>query len=236
MDGNETYRPVSGLAVAALGVGCLSFLAAFGTFFWVLPLLGVCMAAAALRDLGRPESPKVGRLAALAGLALAIGFGLQGIAGTVTSRWLAARRAEQAASVFVEAVRHGRIMAARMMLADDQLYALAAGMVGGEDGTEPVDMTVVDTRFETLPAVAAVRACGPGATPRLTCRGYRAESREAKDGWLVDLALEPCATGGPCVVRLELRKELRQSAAGLVERWTVSRLQFVEPTPPPAPS
>lgn len=236
MDGSETYRPVSGLAVAALVVGALSFLATFGSFFWVLPLVGVCMAVAALRDLGRPESPKVGRLAALAGLALAIGFGIQGLTGTLTTRWLAARRAEQAATVFVEAVLRGRIMAARLMLAEDQLYALASGMVGGEDGDEPVEMSIVDARFEKLPSVVAIRGCGPGATPRLACRGYRPESREAKDGWLVELSLSPCATGGPCVVRLELRQELRRSAAGLVERWTVSKLQLVEPLPRPEPA
>jgi len=209
----------------------VSAAAVFGSVFWMLPLVGVCLAVVALRDLARPDSPKVGRLAAIAGLALAVGFGTQGVAATGVSQWLRERRVEQAAGVFVDAVRQGRTTAARRMLADDQLYALSGGMVGGEDDNEAVDMRVVESRFEKLPAVSAIRDCGRGATPRITCRGYRPDSREAKDGWLVDLVLAPCGSGGESLVRLELRLDMRRAAAGLVERWNVSKLELVAPAP-----
>ena len=237
MDGGETYRPVSGLAVAALVTGLLSAAAVFGSVFWVLPLVAVCLAVVALRELARPESQKVGRLAAIAGLALAVGFGTQGVAATFVSRWLRERRVEQAAGVFVDAVRQERTTAARRMLADDVLYMLSSGMVGGEDPVNnAVDMAVVETRLLKLPAVEAIRDCGRDATPRISCRGYRPDSQEAKDGWLVDLVFAPCAAGGECVVRLELRLDMRRAAEGLVERWNISKLELVTPAPARDPS
>ena len=59
------YLPVSRLAVAAAGLGAISALALASPVFWVLPLVAIGIAVAALRDVGRPEAPKAGRLAAM---------------------------------------------------------------------------------------------------------------------------------------------------------------------------
>lgn len=69
------YRPVSRLAVAALAAGAVSALALTSQFAWVLPLVAIGIAVAALADVNRAGGGKAGGLAAVAGLALAVGFG-----------------------------------------------------------------------------------------------------------------------------------------------------------------
>ena len=74
-------RPVSGLAVAALLAGCGSALVLFTSLAAMLPLVAMLLAAVALIDLSRSEGRRVGRGAALVGLALAIGFAAQAAGG-----------------------------------------------------------------------------------------------------------------------------------------------------------
>ena len=141
------YRPVSALAVAAAASGAVSTLALVGPVFWVLPLVGVALSCAALVDVGRPGAPKAGRLAALAGLALAVGFGTQAVATAATSEWLARGRAVTAVRFWLAAVAAGRH--------DD-----ATGMCGPD----------------ALAAVDRVAACDSAAPARVRCRGRDEES------------------------------------------------------------
>jgi len=141
------YRPVSALAVAAAASGAVSTLALVGPVFWVLPLLGVAVSWAALVDVSRPGAPKAGRLAALAGLALAVGFGTQAVATTVTAEWLARGRAETATRFWLEAIATGR---------HDDATAMA-----GPDAVAAIDR---------------VAACGSTMPPRTRCRGRDAET------------------------------------------------------------
>ena len=85
------YRPVSRLAVAAVVLGGVSGLALISPVFGVLPLVAAAVAVAALADVGRPGAAKAGRLAALAGLALASGFGAQALTAAAVGRSIAAR-------------------------------------------------------------------------------------------------------------------------------------------------
>ncbi|MGB8854876.1 MAG: hypothetical protein WCC69_15080, partial [Pirellulales bacterium] len=109
------YRPVSSLAVAALIVGCASALALVSPVFWVVPLVGAALALVAVRDVTRSGAAKAGGLAALAGLALALGFGSQAMTAAATARWLAAARAEAAAGFWLDALCDGRTDDARSM-------------------------------------------------------------------------------------------------------------------------
>ena len=102
------YRPVSTLAIAALVLGVLSGLALVSPFFFVVPLVAVAVAVAALADVARAGAMKAGRLAAVAGLALAAGFGAQAVMSSVVTGSIAAGRARAAAEIFVQAVREGR--------------------------------------------------------------------------------------------------------------------------------
>lgn len=127
------YRPVSGLAVAAAALGIASALALTSPLMWVLPLVGVAVAVAALGDVGRSGVTKAGRLAAVAGLALSVGFGSQAVSAWVATRWFHAWRAEAAAGLWIDAIREGRLDDARSVCMPgtaSAVDALAACSVG----------------------------------------------------------------------------------------------------------
>lgn len=120
------YRPVSRLAVAAAALGAASTLALVGPVFWIVPIVGVAVSWAALARVGRRDAPQAGRLAALAGLALALGFGVQAVATTATAEWLARGRAEAAARFWLDTVAAGRLDDARSMCGPDAVAAVDA--------------------------------------------------------------------------------------------------------------
>lgn len=177
------YRPMSALAVAAAGTGAAAALAVVSPLFWMLPLVGVALAVAALRDVDRPGAAKAGRLAALAGLALAAGFGAQAATTALATRWIACGRAEAAARVWVDAVRAGKLDDARSMCAP-----------------------------EAAREVAAAAECIGAAPATLRCRGndggpeaWAVRVATAACDLNVVLAVEPAAGGGErwTVVRCE---------------------------------
>lgn len=127
------YRPVSPLAVAAAAVGVVSALALASPVFWVLPLIGIGIAVAALRDVDRAGAQKAGRLLALAGLALSIGFGAQAVAAKLTVRSIAAGRAEAAATLWLATIRADRLDDARSMCAADAAAAVDTVAACGAD-------------------------------------------------------------------------------------------------------
>lgn len=143
-DGAEVagYRPVSVPAVAAALLGVVSAMALVSPVFWAVPIAGVAVAVAALVDVARRDAPKAGRLVALAGLGLALGFGTQAIAGAAVGEWLARGRAESAVRFWVETIAAGRLDDARSMC----------------DG-------------DAAPSVARLAACGAGATPGVRYHG-----------------------------------------------------------------
>ena len=102
------YLPVSRLAVGAAVLGVSSALALVSPLFLVVPLVALTVSVAARADCERPGAPKAGRLAAIAGMALAIGFGAQAVSMLVVARAIAAGRAVAAAEMFLAAVRDGR--------------------------------------------------------------------------------------------------------------------------------
>jgi len=129
------YLPVSRLAVAALVLGICSALALVSPFFLVVPLVALAVALAGCADCDRAGAPKAGRLAALAGLALAIGFGAQAASVLVVGRSIAAGRAVAAAELFLAAVRDGRSADAEAMCSADAQAAVAALAACGGRGT-----------------------------------------------------------------------------------------------------
>lgn len=151
-DGGERtgYLPVSRLAVGAAALGLCSAVAVVSPVFLVVPLVAVAVAVAACADCDRPGAPKAGRLAALAGLALAIGFGTQAVSMLVVARAIAAGRAVAAAEIFLAAVRDGRAADAEAMCTADGRAAVATlaacggrGVCrGGGAGEEPGTWTV----------------------------------------------------------------------------------------------
>lgn len=172
MDELPGYRPVSVLAVAAAVVGVCSAAALVAPVLWMVPLVGVGLALAALADVAGPAGGKAGRAAALAGLALSLGFGAQAATTAAGTHWLTCRRAEAAARYWLEAVCDGRLTDARTMANPD-------GVPEGEPGAAAVD--------------AALGLCGSAArSVRCAGAGPVAETwsvRALGDGVVADMVL-----------------------------------------------
>ena len=212
IDATADYRPVSPLAVAALVAGCCSALALVTRFAWALPLVGTALACAALADVARPEARKAGRLAALAALALALGFGAQAVSGLLVDRWIMASRAKAAAQTWIDAVREGRTAEALGLCTAAVLPAstLPPGLEHDEAEAERLK------RFADMPAVKAVAACGT-ARPMLT----HAAAAGTDDGaWTVEADLAGC-TPPEQTLRIAVVPRTVKGTAGTVEQWKI---------------
>ncbi|MEX0670903.1 MAG: hypothetical protein WD060_10655 [Pirellulales bacterium] len=218
MEQTAEYRPVSAWAVAALAVGACSALAVITRFAWVLPLLGIGLSFAALVDIARPGVAKAGRPLALAGLALAIGFGAQAVTAAGVARWIVGHRARAAATVWIDAIREGRMAEAVGVSAPTVLPPASSvpGAAADETDAERIE------RFATLPAVRAVAACGAGCPAVL-----EAEPSGADDSsWTVRVSLADCGGGDYSTLRLVVVPRIVASAAAAMERWTVSAVDL----------
>ena len=212
------YRPVSPLAVAALALGICSAMALVTRFAWVVPLVAAAVAIAALADLARPGTAKAGRLLALAGLALAVGFGAQAVTSAAVDRWIESHRAGAAARAWIDAVRDGR-------------PAEALGLCGAavaSTASMPPDPTETDVevrrleRFIQLDAVRAVAACHATQPEVTSCQPLGTDD----NAWTVRAALTSCG-GGEETLRLVVSpKTTAAGTTGVVERWKVMAIDL----------
>jgi hypothetical protein len=217
------YRPVSMLAVAAALAGVASSLALTTPMLWALPLVGVGLALAGLADVARPGAEKAGRMLALAGLALSVGFGAQAVTSAIVSRRIVEARAVATANAWIDAIHQGRLADAR---------AMANSEVRGELGLPPHpdhvpgedDATHHDAAFRAVPAVAAIDGCGPAAAREARCTGPDAL---ATDAWGVTVRLAPCPRGRDVEIALQLTPSLAREGAGRVERWIIVKADVV---------
>lgn len=212
IDASAEYRPVSPLAIAALAAGCCSALAVMTRFAWAVPLVGIALSWAALADVARPEARKAGRLAALAALALSVGFGGQAIAGLLIDRWIMAGRAKAAAHAWIDAVREGRISEALSLCA---ATVLPASSLPPDLEHEELESERLK-RFAELAAVKAVIGCA-ASRPPIT----QAAAAGTDDGaWMLQADLSPC--GDPhAVLRLAVVPRRIRGTAGPVEQWRI---------------
>ena len=212
------YRPVSPLAVVALVLGICSAMALVTRFAWVVPLVAAAVAIAALADLARPGTAKAGRLLALAGLALAVGFGAQAVTSAAVDRWIESHRAGAAARAWIDAVRDGR-------------PAEALGLCGAavaSTASMPPDPTETDVevrrleRFIQLDAVRAVAACHATQPEVTSCQPLGTDD----NAWTVRAALASCG-GGEETLRLVVSpKTTAAGTTGVVERWKVMAIDL----------
>lgn len=231
-----TYRPVSRLAVAAAVTGVLSSLALTTPLLWILPLVGAALSAAALMDVAKVGAEKAGRAAALAGLALSVGFGAQAVTATMVSRWIMENRTQAAARAWLDAVRENRVADARSMMAPHLLPRSAAdeqGLHAGHDHHHPHahdhDHEHGDqgdgeaSGIASLPAVKAILGCGAAAVGDVQSAG---RDEETGENWCARVRLTPCGDGGAVELRLELQPAVAQEAKQRVERWMIVKLEL----------
>lgn len=201
------YRPVSPLAVAALVAGLGSVLVLFTPLAAMLPLVAIALAVVALADIGRSEGRKVGRWAAVMGLALAVGFVCQAVATAWADHMIARGRAVATATTWLDAVRTGQLADALAVSGPLILPAARGDHDGGEQGPESRL-----SAFGELPAVRAVAAC-EGVIPAVV------GSERAAAAWLIQVSLAGCP--GADELRIVVEPQLTGSPRGPVERWLV---------------
>ena len=190
------YRPVSRLAVAALAAGCGSGLVLFTPLAAMLPLVAIVLAVAALAELRRGAGRIVGRWAALAGLALAVGFVSQAAASALADRWVAGRRAVVTASTWIDSIRAGR-------LAD----ALAA--------SSPLVLPApTDDRLAAFGDLHMIKAIAASQEPPTITSLERSQG-----AWQVRLAM-PGQPGGEVLLAVE--PQLVTRGPRVIERWLVT--------------
>lgn len=102
------YRAPSVLAIAAFLLGILSPLAFVHPVVWVLPAVGVGVALAALARIKQSDGALIGRPAAVAGLLLALTFGLAAPVYAVSRTIWLEHRAQQVSEQFFQLLREGR--------------------------------------------------------------------------------------------------------------------------------
>lgn len=216
------YRPVSKVAVAAAAMGVISGLALLTPMLWILPLVGVALAVTALADVARPGAEKAGRLAALAGLALSVGFGTQAVTSTLASRWIAGRRAEAVVHAWLDALGENRLADARSMMSPQLLPPPETHdhPPGPHEGHEHGDD--VAGSIDALPAVRAILRCGAAAI-----RDVRSTGRDEESGtqWCTRVRLAPCGEGGAVELRLQLAPTIVSEPKQRVERWTITKIE-----------
>ncbi len=109
------YRPLSGLAVAALILALISPLAFFSPFLWFLPALALIVGVWAGVSIQRQDPPRLGRTAAR--FSVAIGLFLLGVAPAqwFTHRALVDAEAQQFGQTWLELVRSGDLLRAHQL-------------------------------------------------------------------------------------------------------------------------
>ena len=233
------YRPVSLLAVGALGAGAASALALLSPAAWAVPLLAVGLAVAALRDVaarpgdlpeaaaaGGPADRKTGRWMAVLGLALALGFGSQAVAGRLVWRSIAGRRAEDAARMFLGMVQQDRMADAyKCCLPQVMPMTMERPSMMQEPPTPEQTARKAEAALRGMEVIQSIQGCGADVPVELRCTG--AEAR-MKDAWIVHVRVGPCASGKTLRVRMLMESRPVTRGARLYDNWMVAGIAFDE--------
>jgi hypothetical protein len=221
------YRPVSVLAVFALLAGILSATAVFSPALLLVPLIASALSVVALKDVSprgdgddraEGEDRKTGRWWALAGLALAVGFGVQSVATSLTQRTVAFRRAEASAAMFLEMVREDRLGDAVKTCLPQVLPPMGIG--GGAKATPDVQERQAEASLAGMEVIQDIRKCGRAAATTLRCVG--AEVR-FPDSWAVVVVIDPCeGRSRPLEIRMLMQSKPVTRGQRIYDNWMVA--------------
>jgi hypothetical protein len=229
-DGSDVipgYRPVSVLAVVALIAGILSVTAVLSPALLPVPLIASALSVVALKDVSargdgddRAEGGdrKTGRWWALAGLALAVGFGMQSVATSLTQRTVAFRRAEASAAMFLEMVREDRLGEAVKTCLPQVLPPTKIGI--GAKSTPDVQERQAEASLAGMEIIQNIRKCGSAAATTLRCVG--AEVR-FPDSWAVVVVIGPCeGRSKPLEIRILMQSKPVTRGQRIYDNWMVA--------------
>ncbi|NUQ62885.1 MAG: hypothetical protein HUU20_10370 [Pirellulales bacterium] len=175
----QPYRPVSGLAVAALVLGLLSLAAWIEPFLAVVSAIGILVGFGALRQIAGNASEMIGRKAALAGLCLSFFSLIGATAAWYTYRVMVRHEAKQFAQQWFDLVFSKQTHKAFDMTSDATSPPPAPPMVEGAPPlpaarSQPPGHEVYAGRDD----VRALAAVGN----RAQARYYQTEVQRRKDG------------------------------------------------------
>lgn len=222
---NGSYRSISGLAVAAAAAGVLSAGCLVSPVAWVVPPVAIALAVAALREIGREGSVKVGRIPAVLGLALAVGFGTQSVSYRAVNDWFVRTRAATAAREFVRAARESRFADAR-----DMCGPTAGGPPGGPEAPLP-DEPLPASAFASLPAVALLARCSGSAEMTMAAEPPP-DDFPAAHAFVVTVPCQPLdgrVEAGDARVRVIVQRDDQPDRGTGFERWQVVWHEVVAP-------
>lgn len=163
------YQALSGLAVVALLVGLLSWIAFLSPALVVVPLAGFLLSAVALTRIARQSPALIGRKVALAGLVLSLLFGIAAPAERSTYRWLLRREARQVAFQWFDYLRNDQ---------PSDAMGLSIDPLARRPMQEYLLYREELTSFVAVPAVRAILALGEKAV----VRHYRTDMQGLEDG------------------------------------------------------
>lgn len=109
------YRGISVAAVLTLALGIASSLALVHPFLWVVPLITIVTAVAALRAISIEGSNLTGRGLALAGMSLALLFGLWAPTRVISRQWQLYHQGQVFAEEWLDLVRAGKLQEAHQL-------------------------------------------------------------------------------------------------------------------------
>jgi len=222
----DGYRPVSGMAVAALVMGVLSIAAVFHPGFWLLPVLGTVFAVMSLRQLAQPDSLAIGRTAAIVGLGLSLFFAALTPVESMTRTWIKNRRAEHVAARWADAVLGGKILDAHSLLMP---FARVNVPAEGEEEVSHglLDSRLVEEAYKRKREVAAILRCGTAKRHSAALREYVPESKAHEEVWMIRIVIEPCSSG-PLTLEVEVESGLIPQAGSWLEQWYVKKVTVVD--------
>lgn len=223
------YRPVSVLAMFALCAGLGSALALVSPAAWAIPILAAVLAIAALRDVAARDGAasgggdrRSGRWLAIAGLALAAGFGSQAVAGFMASRTVARSRSLAAGRMFLDLVLADRMADATKCCLPQVLPVMPSrrSMMAAPPTPEQT-AEQAEGAFRGLEVIQAIKACGKDVPIDLRSAG---SEPKLKDSWAVDVRVGPCAGGK--ILRLKMLMQSRPVTRGqrLYDNWMVAAI------------
>jgi|GEM_PF-3597194 len=221
----DGYRPVSGMAVAALVMGVLSIAAVFHPGFWLLPVLGTVFAVMSLRQLAQPDALAIGRTAAIVGLGLSIFLAALAPAESMTRTWIKNRRAEHVAARWTDAILEGKILDAHSLL-----MPFARLNVPGEEETVSqglFDSKALEEAYKREREVASILACGTAKRQPASLREYVPDSKAHEEVWIVRIVIEPCNSGS-LTLNVEVEAALTPKDGSWFEQWYVKKVRVVD--------
>lgn len=227
-DSNRPYREISGWAVAGVCGGVLSALALANEVFWLIPPAAVAINLVALRQIREQAQSIVGRRAALAGLALALIFGLSApLQGPIHYRGLRAQAIDTARQWFV-ALRENKPHLAHQLALPQWVRMPADESLTGRYAEETSRRALQN--YVDQPAVDLLLKLGKRA--RIRYFSNRSVSSEDETETVVDLyAVTIDQRGRRTSFFVELTLTRRLDLLRKIWSWQVSTAKFLSAAP-----